>query len=364
MLKALAKDPAFRYQSAREMYIDLAADRPATRFRGEAVSTRRAARGRVARVPPWASGTSTGADAHGARSGGNDLLESPAGPADEWIGSGIAETVTSDLKNVKGIIVIGRAQVFDAARRSQRRERPPSDRVWRLEIGRRIGATWIVSGAFQRSASRADHGAVPRGRLGQVLRTVKVDGRLDAIFDLQDRIVFELSQGLQRGARRLGDRGDRARRDAARSRPTRRISRGMINLRDGEPRLARPGDRPVRARRDARSRLRRGVDGPGHGLEPQGRVPGSAGSRRAGGRAPCSRPWPCARARHRACAARARPSSASGGTRRRWPRRARRYASSRRCGRTRDAGAHLLVRARATSSDGIERTRDTPPAST
>ena len=34
-------------------------------------------------------------------------------------------------------------------------------------------------------------------RTAQVLRTVKVDGRIDEIFNLQDRIVFELSQGLE-----------------------------------------------------------------------------------------------------------------------------------------------------------------------
>ena len=35
-------------------------------------------------------------------------------PADDWIGMGIAETVTADLKKVRGIAVIGRTQVFDA----------------------------------------------------------------------------------------------------------------------------------------------------------------------------------------------------------------------------------------------------------
>ena len=33
--------------------------------------------------------------------------------ADDWIGTGIAETVTADLKNVRDVTVIGRAQVFE-----------------------------------------------------------------------------------------------------------------------------------------------------------------------------------------------------------------------------------------------------------
>src|SRR4029078_8765062 len=37
-------------------------------------------------------------------------------PADEWIGSGIAETVSADLKNVQGLSVIGRERVFGVLR--------------------------------------------------------------------------------------------------------------------------------------------------------------------------------------------------------------------------------------------------------
>ena len=35
-------------------------------------------------------------------------------PADDWIGTGMAETVSSDLKNIHGLTVIGRARVYDA----------------------------------------------------------------------------------------------------------------------------------------------------------------------------------------------------------------------------------------------------------
>jgi hypothetical protein len=55
----------------------------------------------------------------------------------------------------------------------------------------------MVAGAFQRLG--------PMVRItaqfldvatGQALRSVKVDGTIDGIFELQDRIVFELSKGL------------------------------------------------------------------------------------------------------------------------------------------------------------------------
>jgi serine/threonine protein kinase len=115
---------------------------------------------------------------------------------DEWIGSGIAETVTADLKNVRGINVIGRTQVFDALKHLSTADlQRVNDQV--IDIGRRLGATWVVGGAYQRLGPRiritAEFVDVRSGRL---LKTVKVDGKVDDLFSLQDKIVYELSQGL------------------------------------------------------------------------------------------------------------------------------------------------------------------------
>ena len=86
-------------------------------------------------------------------------------PVDEWIGSGIAETVTADLKNVPGITVIGRERVFDALRNLDASHESPHDDRFAIEIGRGLGARWIVAGAFQRlRPADPDHRAVCRGR--------------------------------------------------------------------------------------------------------------------------------------------------------------------------------------------------------
>jgi tetratricopeptide (TPR) repeat protein len=226
VMKALAKDPAFRYQSARELFIDLSA---------------------FARLLDSGSRSASDSVARGPRSSVADALPAPVRieravavttftnlrrePADEWIGSGIAETVTADLKNVKGIAVIGRAQVFDAARAISTSTTDVADDRVAIEIGRRIGATWMVSGAFQRLGEMIRITAqFLEVASGQVLRTVKVDGRLDAIFELQDRIVFELSQGLNLALDSSAI--DEIQRDETRSvEAYEAYSRAMINLR-------------------------------------------------------------------------------------------------------------------------------------
>ena len=193
VLKALAKDRAFRYQSARELYIDLHAverglDDAARSTTVEPTSVR-----------PLAQSS---APAHTAAAGPRRVAVMTFSnltrePADEWIGSGIAETVTADLKNVQGLEIVGRAQVFDALKALRTSERDRLDDRAAIEIGRRLGATWVITGAFQRLGEAiritSEFVEVETGRL---LKTVKLDGRIDGIFDLQDKIVYELSQDL------------------------------------------------------------------------------------------------------------------------------------------------------------------------
>ena len=116
--------------------------------------------------------------------------------ADDWIGTGIAETVTADLKNVHDVTVIGRAQVFEQIKNANAETGRSGDSL-AIEIGRRLGAWWIVSGAYQRIGERiritAQLVEVLNGRL---IRTVKIDGQVSDIFELQDRIVFDLSRSL------------------------------------------------------------------------------------------------------------------------------------------------------------------------
>jgi serine/threonine protein kinase/tetratricopeptide (TPR) repeat protein len=193
--RALAKDPSFRCQSARELYIDLhnaardlahaaAANHSRDSFRSEP-------RHRVSVAD--AQRRATPANSLAVMTFSNITKE----PADDWIGSGIAETVTADLKRIKGLTVIGRAQVFDAIKHLSGSELEHMHAGQAIEIGRRLGARWIVGGAFQRLGPqiRITAEAVDVAT-GALVKTVKVDGQVQDIFALQDKIVHELTQGV------------------------------------------------------------------------------------------------------------------------------------------------------------------------
>lgn len=180
--RALEKSPAFRYQSAREIYTELKI------VAGELdAAPRRTSRISVSAAP---SGTSTGCWV-AVMTFANITRE----PADDWIGTGIAETVSSDLKNVHNLSVIGRARVYDALRNLST-DAHLNDSL-AIDIGRRLGATWVVVGGYQRLNTMIRITAnFVEVATGEVQRTVKVDGRIDDIFALQDKIVYELTQGL------------------------------------------------------------------------------------------------------------------------------------------------------------------------
>jgi tetratricopeptide (TPR) repeat protein/predicted Ser/Thr protein kinase len=187
--KALQKSPDFRYQSAREIYVDL--HQLARRL--DTVDTT----AQVLRTPSAGFAAVGGDVAQGERliaimTFANLTREA----ADDWIGEGIAETVTSDLKNVEGLYVIGRTQIFELLKHVAA-GRDASDHRLAIDIGRRLGAWWVVTGAYQRIGPRIRITVqVTEVLTASLIKTLKIDGAVDDIFALQDRIVFELSRSL------------------------------------------------------------------------------------------------------------------------------------------------------------------------
>ena len=190
--KALQKNPEFRYQSAREMYIDLHnLDRRLEALESASLMRQQA---QPAAPAPLAPGdrVEQGERSIAVMAFANVTREA----ADDWIGEGIAETVTSDLKNVHHLAVIGRAQVFELLKNIVSGRDAADDRL-AIELGRRLGAWWVVTGAYQRIGPRIRITAqVIEVLTASLIKTVKIDGRIDDIFELQDRIVFELSRSL------------------------------------------------------------------------------------------------------------------------------------------------------------------------
>lgn len=195
VLKALAKNSGVRHQSARELYLDLLSiERSLDQPKGSSPSLS------VSRWAPTARPDS--AEVNGSPAPRDravavmSFTNITREPQDEWMGAGIAETVTTDLKKVRGLNVFGRAQVLDASKALTAAD-GSSDERSAIEVGRRLGATWVVAGGFQRFGGMVRITAhFMEAVTGRAIRTVKVDGKLEDIFALQDQIVYDLSQGL------------------------------------------------------------------------------------------------------------------------------------------------------------------------
>ena len=110
-------------------------------------------------------------------------------PEDDWIGAGIAESLTTGFPAGAAVI----ARVPDGAGAGQASgEAATTDAA--AEVGRHLGARYVVTGAYQRV------GEIIRitGRLvdvttGALILSSKVDGARSDLFALQDRVVAELS---------------------------------------------------------------------------------------------------------------------------------------------------------------------------
>ena len=183
--KLLSKAAATRYQSAKELLVDVKALRQEIELARQvgAVSERSTP---DSTSPPLANVVAVLPFANITRE-----------PADDWIGSGIAETVTADLKSIRGLKVLGRERVFDALRDLSSSSIGQVGEQASIDVGKHLRATWLVSGGYQRLGDRIRITA--RGvdvESGAIVRTVKIDGKIDDIFTLQDQIVYELAQGI------------------------------------------------------------------------------------------------------------------------------------------------------------------------
>jgi TolB-like protein/predicted Ser/Thr protein kinase len=229
--KALAKDPDYRYQSARELYVDLHHARERI-MRESTASGQRVTWRPGMLMPPVGFGQPAPPPAPTGRTVAVLTFANLTGnPTDEWVGQGMAESLTADFTKVRGLKTIPREQMFDVQRELSNAQGRLVDERQSIELGRRLGATWVVGGAVQRLGERvrvtAQTIAVDEAR---TVSSVKLDGTMDGIFELQDRLIEELvRQGLQRELEQSEKRaigGDVRSPEAYEA-----YSRGMLNLR-------------------------------------------------------------------------------------------------------------------------------------
>ena len=112
----------------------------------------------------------------------------------DWLGSGLAETLTADLKRLNLVKVISRERVQETTRRHSLSGVGHS----LIELGEELGARWLVLGSYQRAGERLR--ILPRVvevATGEEATAAKIDGSWEDVFALQDRVVAEVMAGLQ-----------------------------------------------------------------------------------------------------------------------------------------------------------------------
>ena len=111
--------------------------------------------------------------------------------SDDWIGYGIAETVSADLQQWTTLAVVGRDVVDEEF--SQSAVGPGDlERVAR-ELSQTLGARWLIVGGYQRINDQVRITArVLETDTGRIETVTRVDGNIAELFTLQDQIVVKL----------------------------------------------------------------------------------------------------------------------------------------------------------------------------
>jgi DNA-binding winged helix-turn-helix (wHTH) protein len=117
-----------------------------------------------------------------------------------WLSSGIAETVTNDLRSTAPLRVVDRMRVVESVKRGG------SDlSALRADLHLDLA----VVGSFQRSGPRLRITArVVDASTGEATAEAKADGPLEQVFELQDRIVSQFAEALRIGIKQPRSLGD------------------------------------------------------------------------------------------------------------------------------------------------------------
>lgn len=141
------------------------------------------------REPALVGGTAVGPEPGVVRSVAVlDFTNVNADPELAWLSTGVAETVTNDLTAFRVLRVVDRVRVGEAVRRAGGAMSALADD---------LGVQLVVVGGFQRVNDRLRITArLVEAHSGATLADAKVDGRLDEVLDLQDRVVRQFSAVL------------------------------------------------------------------------------------------------------------------------------------------------------------------------
>ena len=120
-------------------------------------------------------------------------FENTGGKEYSWISAGMTDTVITDLTHIQNISVVSnqdRKKVLEEMKfvfSSLAQE----DKM--IKLGKLTGANVIFTGSYLVSGNRIRvHARLVNVETGRVESSTKIDGTIDGIFDLQDKVVFAL----------------------------------------------------------------------------------------------------------------------------------------------------------------------------
>ena len=165
--KALAKDANKRYESSDELLMDLENLKAGIPVTSAAVSE--AEENSVAVI---------------------NFVNITGDSEIDWLSDGIAETVTVDLKKISALSVVSREKILKVMKPLA--EQKISEQQI-IDLGQNLRVRWIVWGGFQKFGSAiriTSH--FTEISTGNLAGSSKVDGNMDDIFKLQDKIITNL----------------------------------------------------------------------------------------------------------------------------------------------------------------------------
>lgn len=122
-----------------------------------------------------------------------------------WIAAGITDTVISDLNRVRDIYVFSDADRKKALHEISLGMTGVIKETDIVRVGKVMGANMIFTGSVQTAGTKVRVNAkLMNIETARIEKSVKLDGTVDAIFDLQDKVVLSLmssgDDGLNRAA--------------------------------------------------------------------------------------------------------------------------------------------------------------------
>jgi tetratricopeptide (TPR) repeat protein len=113
-----------------------------------------------------------------------------------WIAAGLTDTVISDLAGIRDIYVFSESDRRKALQEISMGMTGVIKESDIVRIGKVMGATMIFTGSVQTAGTKVRVNAkLINIETTRVEKSVKLDGTVDAIFDLQDKVVLSLMSG-------------------------------------------------------------------------------------------------------------------------------------------------------------------------